>query len=379
LLQDVTTPTSDIAIDAQRRDFRLNAMYLELVPNGEKITVRIIDPLNGLDDIRNKLLRTPMDPVTTFDNDPRRLVRIIKMAHKLLTRMSQGKKQSFFPNPLSFKETQEGDFNLAPDLTEYLTNSDGSFENAVLKFEGMYPKRDPIQDDIEKVLNSPPQIYARIVKDLLQYPYMFRMWCCPRRDTLSTNKINNVCDIIIKLMHKDYRSNSQLDNLSYNSLVTMLITYLQYPKLHLTFDEIITKSKTQIKGFTNFFFISETKGILNSGWSPRKDPYKNISYIFDMIDMTLAAPNTQQWYCKLIEMHQKLSYNLLATMLRILDVANVETSNISEEMFENIKLVNNKFVEGIINKSIDPRCRREMYQIWSQELLKYRKITNTFD
>lgn len=60
--------------DLSRRDFTVNAMAKD--PD----TGEIIDYFNGKDDISNALIRTPLDPVNTFDDDPLRILRAIRFA-----------------------------------------------------------------------------------------------------------------------------------------------------------------------------------------------------------------------------------------------------------------------------------------------------------
>ncbi|MBX3118603.1 MAG: HD domain-containing protein [Fimbriimonadaceae bacterium] len=64
--------------DARRRDFTCNSL-LKNVTTGE-----LFDPLgNGLDDLKSKVLRTPLDPALTFRDDPLRMLRAVRFRWKL--------------------------------------------------------------------------------------------------------------------------------------------------------------------------------------------------------------------------------------------------------------------------------------------------------
>jgi len=81
--------------DQNRRDFTINALALDL---SEVEFGNLLDPFNGIKDLKNQIIKTPLNPDVTYSDDPLRMMRAIRFATQLNFKIEEQSLKSISKN-----------------------------------------------------------------------------------------------------------------------------------------------------------------------------------------------------------------------------------------------------------------------------------------
>ena len=81
--------------DQKRRDFTINTLAISM--NRENFG-ELIDPFNGVEDLNNKIIKTPLEPNVTYSDDPLRMMRAIRFAAQLHFEIEKDSFQAIIDN-----------------------------------------------------------------------------------------------------------------------------------------------------------------------------------------------------------------------------------------------------------------------------------------
>lgn len=139
--------------DARRRDFKINAIYYD-IQNGS-----FIDPLGGLEDLRDRVITTVKVPKIVFNDDPERILRLIRFACSLGLNIPE--EEWFYAKQNAFKVHYMSKFRLKNEFEKLLTadqiypellyTKDAHFRAMVLLGElGIWKEILPAMEDLQK-------------------------------------------------------------------------------------------------------------------------------------------------------------------------------------------------------------------------------------
>lgn len=161
-----------LEVDLSRRDFTINAMAFSLVD------ARLIDPFGGLDDLINRVLRTPLSPEISFSDDPLRMMRAARFIarYECVPDEALSKAVETMRSRLSIVSTERIRDELSkllvvenPSLGLYFLSETGLSDEFLPELNKMRLEQDPIHQHkdvlvhtIAVVANTRPELRVRL-------------------------------------------------------------------------------------------------------------------------------------------------------------------------------------------------------------------------
>ncbi|MBN2165342.1 MAG: HD domain-containing protein [Marinilabiliaceae bacterium] len=124
--------TGTLTEDQNRRDFTINALAIKL--NKENFG-ELLDPFNGITDINNKIIRTPLEPNITFSDDPLRMMRAIRFATQLKFTIHDDTLQAIIDNKERIKIVSKE--RIADELNKIILSEKPSIGFKILEKTGL--------------------------------------------------------------------------------------------------------------------------------------------------------------------------------------------------------------------------------------------------
>jgi poly(A) polymerase len=132
--------------DRLRRDFTINTMSISL--NKEDFG-ELIDPYNGVKDLQQKMLRTPLNPIITFNDDPLRMLRAIRFSARFQFRIDENAMSAI--KMLKKRINIVAKERIAEELNKMLSSPKPSISFLLLKETGLLEEILPEADALSGV------------------------------------------------------------------------------------------------------------------------------------------------------------------------------------------------------------------------------------
>ena len=268
--------TNDLKMDASRRDFTINSLYMKMIIDRDNIdkkqfTIEIYDPLESAKDIVSNTLRTPRDPYDTFMADARRISRILKMTVKILRMKSA--KVNYANNLIQFIDN-DAKFNEVKKMIEY--KKDDSDKFTILN------QRSQIIDDIIAVVSSPN--YKIIINDLFRHKNLFIFFWLPPLPAEEDKFIGididicKICTDISNLIDRvqEYICSKSIKNSEINTILSLITCYIHIQTLHI---QTTKPNKNQELEYYN----KELEKLVNTCMNNRTE-FNNVKVILNILE-----------------------------------------------------------------------------------------------